>query len=315
MIKITVVIPVYNEVQVLPELLIRLQSVKKVREGQVNFNFIFVNDGSSDGSKEYLTKEAESTEDISLISLSRNFGHQAAVSAGLACADGDYVAIIDADLQDPPELIYEMYQLANKENCDVVYGQRISRQGETYFKKITAKFFYIFLNKMSDIDLPRDTGDFRIVSSRVIKILNLLPEKHRYIRGLIPWIGFKSLPFPYERHARVAGETKYPLTKMVQFALNATFSFSRKPISIGLKLGGFVVSVGMILAVTIIALKIFTDIVVPGLASTLVLITIFGGIQIMLLGILGEYVGRIFEEVKGRPVYIVEDFINEKKRD
>lgn len=315
MVKITVVIPVYNEVQVLPELLIRLQSVKKVREGEVNFNFIFVNDGSSDGSKEYLTKEAESTEDISLISLSRNFGHQAAVSAGLACADGDYVAIIDADLQDPPELIYEMYQLANKENCDVVYGQRISRQGETHFKKITAKFFYVFMNKMADIDLPRDTGDFRIISSRVIKILNLLPERHRYIRGLIPWIGFKSLPFPYERHARFAGETKYPFIKMVQFALNATFSFSRKPISIGLKLGSFVVSVGMILAVIIITLKIFTNIVVPGLASTLVLITIFGGIQIVLLGILGEYVGRIFEEVKGRPLYIVEDFINEKKRD
>jgi dolichol-phosphate mannosyltransferase len=310
MVKISLVIPVYNEIEVLPELFQRLQKLDQARADEVLFNFIFVNDGSNDGSKEYLRVQAELNKKISLISLSRNFGHQIAVSAGLDHSNGDYVGIIDADLQDPPELIYDMYEVAKREGCDVVYGQRVSRKGETFFKKATAKYFYILMNRLCDIEIPRDTGDFRIITGRVAEILKMMPEKHRYIRGLVPWIGFRSIAFKYERNVRAAGVTKYPLMKMFQFAFNAILSFSRKPITIGLMIGGVTVFMGALLAIIIISLKLFTNIVVPGLASTLVLITIFSGVQILLTGIIGEYVGRIYEEVKGRPLYIVEEKIN-----
>jgi glycosyltransferase involved in cell wall biosynthesis len=310
MVKISLVIPVYNEIDVLPELFQRLQKLDQARADEVLFNFIFVNDGSNDGSKEYLRVQAELNKKISLISLSRNFGHQIAVSAGLDHSNGDYVGIIDADLQDPPELIYDMYEVAKREGCDVVYGQRVSRKGETFFKKATAKYFYILMNRLCDIEIPRDTGDFRIITGRVAEILKMMPEKHRYIRGLVPWIGFRSIAFKYERNVRAAGVTKYPLMKMFQFAFNAILSFSRKPITIGLMIGGVTVFMGALLAIIIISLKLFTNIVVPGLASTLVLITIFSGVQILLTGIIGEYVGRIYEEVKGRPLYIVEEKIN-----
>jgi dolichol-phosphate mannosyltransferase len=310
MVKISLVIPVYNEIDVLPELFQRLQKLDQARADEVLFNFIFVNDGSNDGSKEYLRVQAELNKKISLISLSRNFGHQIAVSAGLDHSNGDYVGIIDADLQDPPELIYDMYEVAKREGCDVVYGQRVSRKGETFFKKATSKYFYILMNQLCDIEIPRDTGDFRIITGRVAEILKMMPEKHRYIRGLVPWIGFRSIAFKYERNVRAAGVTKYPLMKMLQFAFNAILSFSRKPITIGLMIGGVAVFMGTLLAIIIISLKLFTNIVVPGLASTLVLITIFSGVQILLTGIIGEYVGRIYEEVKGRPLYIVEEKIN-----
>jgi dolichol-phosphate mannosyltransferase len=308
--NISVIIPIYNEIQVLLVLIERLRQIEVSQSNIVTYNFIFVDDGSSDGSYEYLKHYAANKQNVSIVSFSRNFGHQIAVSAGIDYANGDYVAIIDADLQDPPELIYEMYALAKEQNCDVIYGQRVTRDGETLFKKISSNFFYKLINYMCDNEMPLNTGDFRVITNRVVRILRLMPEKHRYIRGLVPWIGFKSMPFAYHRQARHAGITKYPLKKMIQFALNAIFSFSRKPISLGLGIGSIAVILGALLAIVIISLKLFSNIVIPGLASTLVAITIFSGVQIILIGLVGEYVGRIYEEVKFRPLYIVKEEIN-----
>ena len=226
--KLDVVVPVYNEEECLDELVRRLILVKE-KMNEVDMNLLFVNDGSRDGSILKLCSYAEKYSYIKVISFSRNFGHQAAVTAGLDQATGDYVAIIDADLQDPPELIEPMYTKA-KEGFDIVYGKRSSRKGETLFKKLSARYFYKFISTMCDVEIPEDTGDFRLISRRVLTAVRAMREKHRFLRGMIPWVGFKSIPLYYHRDERHAGETKYPLRKMIRFALDAIFSFSNTPL-------------------------------------------------------------------------------------
>jgi dolichol-phosphate mannosyltransferase len=282
----------------------------KSLEDKVDTELIFVDDGSSDDSLAILKDLAVSWGGaIKLIALSRNFGHQIAITAGIDKANGDYVAVIDADLQDPPELIGEMFQLAQK-GYDVVYGKRKSRAGESWFKKVTASAFYRVLSYMCEIEIPLDTGDFRLMSRRAVDAFKLLREKNRFVRGMVPWLGFKSVPFEYHREERYAGKTKYPLRKMLAFAVNAILSFSKKPLTLAVRLGFMTVLLGIILGVYVLYLKLFTSIPVPGVTVIILSIVIFGGAQIFLIGVVGEYIARIFEEVKRRPLYLVAETVN-----
>jgi polyisoprenyl-phosphate glycosyltransferase len=248
---------------------------------------------------------------ITILDFSRNFGHQIAVTAGLDQADADYVAIIDADMQDPPELIEDMYHRA-KLGVDIVYGKRLSRKGEALFKRLTARMFYRFISRMCDVEIPEDTGDFRLISRRVLNSVQLMRERHRFLRGMIPWVGFSNEPFLYNRDERYAGETKYPLKKMVKFALDAIFSFSNTPIRIATFTGVVIFCIGLILGLLLIYLRIFTQYTVPGITATILTIIVIGGVQIIMLGVVGEYIGRIFEESKNRPLYILKRVVNPK---
>jgi dolichol-phosphate mannosyltransferase len=306
--RLDVIIPIYNEEKCIDELMKRLLTLK----GKLNYldmSFIFINDGSRDRSLEILYGYAKENNFIKVINFSRNFGHQMAVSAGLDHTSADYVVIIDADLQDPPELIEEMYDKA-KEGYDVVFGQRLTRKGETFFKKFTAKMFYRLLTKMCDVKIPEDTGDFRLISNKVLNQLKNMREKHRFLRGMVPWVGFKSTPFLYHRDERYAGETNYPLRKMIRFAKDAIFSFSNTPLKISNYVGTTIVGIGILGALFMLYIKLFTKLAVPGITALLVTVIVLGGIQILMLGIIGEYIGRIFEQSKNRPLYIVSDTVN-----
>ena len=306
---ISIIIPVFNEEEVLNALFPRLSNLREDFLPDNECEFIFVNDGSSDKTLEIIQEKSKLDNKIKIISFSRNFGHQIAITAGIENAAGDYVAVIDADLQDPPELISKMHQMAVSDNLDVVYGKRRNRAGETVFKKLTANLFYRFLNYMCDINIPRDTGDFRIMSRRVVNDFNRFPERHRFVRGLIPWLGYKSAPLEYDRDKREFGTTKYPLKKMIQFANNAILSFSRKPLILATRIGTLLMFTGFIFGIYMLYLK-FIGVPVAGLTSLILLITLFSGFQIFFIGILGEYIGRIFEESKRRPLYIIDKKIN-----
>jgi len=291
---LSIVIPVYNEEDVLPELIPRLLTLKDMFNEQ--YEYIFVDDGSSDRSLDLLLDLAKNNKLIKVLSFSRNFGHQMAVTAGLLHASGAHVAIIDADLQDPPELIPAMYKKLIDNDLDVVYGKRKHRAGETVFKKVSASMFYKVLNYMCDLDIPKDTGDFRIISRKVVEAFRNLPERHRFVRGMIPWLGFKSAPYEYDRQSRNYGETKYPLAKMIKFSANAIFSFSNKPLVFATKVGILFILFSIIFGSYTLYLKLFTDIVIPGFTSTLLLIMLSGGIQIFIMGcwvnILGGYLKK-----------------------
>ena len=264
--SLDIIIPIYNEEKCVQELFTRLLNLKKTMSAKVNIKFIFIDDGSVDKSVEILKAFSKDHKFSSLITLSRNFGHQIAVSAGIDNSTADYTAIIDADLQDPPELIDEMYdQLIS--GYDVVYGQRKSRAGESFFKKVSAAGFYKVLNFLCDIDIPKGTGDFRIVTKRVIDELRNMKERHRFVRGMVPWIGFKSSPFMYDRHERFAGETKYPLPKMISFATNAIFSFSKKPLTYATKVGIYFTTLALLGGLYLLYLKMFTSDVVEGVLA------------------------------------------------
>jgi dolichol-phosphate mannosyltransferase len=281
----------------------------KSQLADVSTNFIFVNDGSRDNSFEILRAASADNSSVKVISFSRNFGHQAAITAGIKASNGDWVAIIDGDLQDPPELIGDMLLLAES-GYDVVYGQRKSRAGETWFKKFTAASFYKLLSHLCEIPIPRDTGDFRLMSRRAVDAFNSLNEKHRFVRGMVPWIGFPSIALKYDRSARFAGETKYPLKKMVSFAFNAILSFSSKPLTIAIRLGLIIIFLAVLWAIYAVYVRFFSHEALPGFTAILVAITFFSGVQIFLIGIVGEYIGKIFEEVKGRPIYVISETIN-----
>lgn len=311
--RIDIVIPVFNEEDCLNALLDRLYNLKS-NFHEVDLYFIFVNDGSKDKTLKILKKYAAKDPSIKIIDFSRNFGHQIAVTAGIDYARGDYIAIIDADLQDPPELIKDMYYKA-KDGFDIVYGRRISRKGETYFKKITAKLFYRFISKMCEIDIPKDTGDFRLINKKVGNALREMREKHRFIRGMVPWVGFKAVSFDYARDERYSGVTKYPLKKMIKFALDAIFSFSNTPLRIAAYSGFTIVLIGLLGAILMLYLKFFTTFTVPGITAVILTIIIMSGIQIIMLGVIGEYVGRIFEESKKRPLYIINEVVNNEDND
>lgn len=305
---LSVIIPCFNEEEVINETYRRLKNI--VDENNYKYEFIFINDGSSDNTLKILKKFADADKNTKVLSFSRNFGHQCAVTAGLNQCLGDIAIIIDADLQDPPELFPEMIKLYNQ-GFDVVYGVRKERKGENIFKKITAKVFYRLLNKLSDVKLPLDTGDFRLISSKVIKEYKNLPEKNKYIRGLISWLGFKQIPIYYDRDARFAGVTKYPLKKMIKFASTGLLYFSKKPLKLALNLGFFSIMISFILIFYAFFSKFFlSNETVPGWSSTLIIILFLGGIQLFTIGIMGEYIGNIFDELKGRPEYIIEEKVN-----
>lgn len=308
--KLSVIIPCYNEEEVIKTTYDRLKKVLLKTEVE-DFELLFVNDGSRDKTLEILTAISREDKNVRVISFSRNFGHQSAVSAGINECSGDIAIIIDADLQDPPELIPDMISTYLKENANVVYGVRKERKGESFFKKFTAHSFYRILNSLSEVDIPLDTGDFRLIDRKVIDTFRNMPERNKFIRGMISWVGFKQIPFYYSRDPRLAGETKYPLAKMIKFAMTGIFYFSKKPLKLAINLGFFSIIIGLFLSVYTFIAR-FSGIIstVPGWASTIITIVFFGGIQLLTIGVLGEYVGNIFDEVKKRPEYIIDKRIN-----
>jgi len=299
-----IVVPVYNEEACIEKTLERLIQVREDLFAELDVNFIFVNDGSSDKSFEILKEHAESKSFVKVLSFSRNFGHQFAVSAGIDNSIGDYVAIIDADLQDPPELIKEMYE-KTKEGYQIVYGKRLKRKKETLFKKFTAYSFYRIFDSLCQIKIPKDTGDFRLVTREVVEVLKAMPEKHRFIRAMVPWVGFKSIPVFYDRDERIAGETKYSLSKMIRLAIDGILSFSIRPIKfIHTMAGTLLFSALIMLLIGLLTPQSFYFI---AMVTTILFI---GALQLFAIGIVGEYVGRIFEEVKNRPNYIIKTKLN-----
>jgi polyisoprenyl-phosphate glycosyltransferase len=254
---------------------------------------------------------AQKDVNVKILSFSRNFGHQPAVSAGIQACVGDVAIITDADLQDPPESFVEMLKIHVEQGANVVYGVRQQRKGETFFKLLTAKLFYRTINYLSDVPLPVDTGDFRLIDKKVIEAFKALPEKNKYIRGLISWVGFKQVPMYYVREERFAGETKYPLSKMIKFASTSLLYFSKKPLKLALTMGFLSILVGLLMALWVVTGLIFrADTIVPGWASTIIVAIFFGGVQLLTIGVLGEYLGSIFDEIKNRPEYIVHERIN-----
>lgn len=309
MIKYSIIVPAYNEEEVIEETYRRLSEV--MQSTQETYEIIFVNDGSRDRTEEKIKILCNQDSCIRLVNFSRNFGHQIAVTAGMEYSCGQAVVIIDADLQDPPEVILSMIKKW-KEGYDVVYGKRLKRKGETIFKKFSAKLFYRFLNMMTAMDIPVDTGDFRLMDRKVCDTMNKLTEKNRYVRGLVSWVGFRQTAVEYTREERFAGETKYPLQKMLKLAADAILSFSYKPLRLAGILGTLLSAGSFIYLIVIIIQKLFTKTTITGWASTLAVILFFNGVTLLLHGITGEYIGRIYEETKNRPLYIVEDAIGFK---
>ncbi len=301
-VRYSVVIPVYNEEAVAEECYRRLSDVMQpLCEA---YELIFVDDGSRDHTNRILSAICEKDYHVRLVEFSRNFGHQAAVSAGIDLSCGQTVILIDADLQDPPEVIPDMIKKW-KEGYDVVYGKRERRKGESLFKRGTAKLFYRFLASQTDVDIPLDTGDFRLMDRKVCDVLTNLTEKNRYVRGLVSFAGFRQTGISYVREERFAGETKYPLRKMLNFAMDATTSFSKKPLKIAGYIGFFISFASFIYLFVTVYLKLFTDRTVSGWASTICVTLLLNGVILMILGIMGEYIGRIYDEVKNRPLYII----------
>lgn len=303
----SVVIPSYNEELVIQETYKRLKTVMdSINEP---YELIFVNDGSKDNTAVIIRKLCEADKRVKLVDFSRNFGHQLASTAGMDYSSGDTVVLIDADLQDPPELIPEMIKKW-REGYEVVYGVRIKRIGETFFKKLTAKLFYRFMRSMTEVDMPLDTGDFRLIDRKVCDALKAANEKNRFIRGLISWLGFKQIGIEYVRDKRFAGETKYPLKKMIKFAFDGITSFSYKPLKLATYFGTAISGLSFLYLLVVLYQRLFTDKTVAGWASTLAVSLFFNGIVLIILGIIGEYIGRIYDEVKGRPLYIVRETFN-----
>ncbi len=303
----------YNEEEVIEETYHRLKNVMdKIGE---SYELVFVNDGSKDKSAQIISELVKTDENIRLIDFSRNFGHQIAVTAGLDYVQGQAIVIIDADLQDPPEVIPQMLEKW-REGYDVVYGKRLKRQGETAFKKASAHVYYRILGALTDGNIPRDTGDFRLIDRKVCEAIKRLPEKNRFLRGMVNWVGFNQVAVEYVRDERWAGETKYPLKKMLKFAADGIFSFTYKPLKLATYIGLFLSVIGFIYLLVVLFQKLFTDTALTGWASIMAVSLVFHGITLVILGIIGEYIGRIYEEVKGRPLYIVKEtigFKNDKK--
>ncbi|WP_157055805.1 glycosyltransferase family 2 protein [Clostridium sp. DMHC 10] len=301
-IQYSIVVPVYNEELVIGETYKRL---KKVMDSTKEaYEIIFVNDGSKDGTVEIAKTICSMDKNIKLLSFSRNFGHQLAISAGMDYSSGNAVVVIDADLQDPPEVILKMIEKW-KEGYDVVYGKRAKREGETFFKKFTAKAFYRTLKSMTDIDIPVDTGDFRLIDRKVCDKLKSIPEHNRYVRGLVSWIGYKQTGVQFVRHERFAGETKYPLKKMLKFASDGIASFSYKPLKFPLYIGGVVSAISFLYFIFELLKDVFTSNSVSGLSLAISMIFFLIGIIFVVLGVMGEYISRMSDEAKGRPLYII----------
>jgi len=299
---LTVVAPVFNERESLPELYRR---VRAVMEGLGEpWELILVDDGCSDGSDQAMDDLARRDRRVRAIHFARNFGHQIAVTAGLDQARGQAVVIIDADLQDPPEVIPDL--VAQWRNgFEVAYGVRTEREGETWFKTMTASLFYRVIYRITDVRIPLDTGDFRLLDRRVVEALSHMRERHRFLRGMAAWVGFRQTGVPYKRAARQAGVTKYPFRKMVRLALNAVTSFSYFPLQIATYLGFACAAASAVAILVVIALRLSGNQAFFGQATTLSAVLFLGGIQLISLGLIGEYLGRIYDEVKGRPLYVL----------
>lgn len=299
------VIPVYNEAQNLPELQKRLSNILSKLDGA--WEVLFIDDGSSDASSEIIIDMTKNEHRFKFIQLSRNFGHQIAITAGMDNASGDAIIIMDADLQDPPHVILSMVQKW-KEGYEVVYAVRKSRKGESLFKKLTAKIYYRILKKLSEIDIPMDTGDFRLVDRKALNAFLQLRENHRFVRGMFTWVGFKQIGVEFERPERFAGDTHYTISRMLKLATDGILSFSYVPLRTVLTLGFWIAALSMLGAIYAV-IGHLTGHTIEGWTSIFVLVAFLGGIQLMVLGILGEYIGRIHEEVKRRPLYIVRNKI------
>jgi dolichol-phosphate mannosyltransferase len=305
MTALSIVVPCFNEEACLPTLHERLASVARGAAGD-DYEIVLVNDGSRDGSWTIMQRLAAEDPRLVAINLSRNHGHQLALTAGLDLCGGEKILIIDADLQDPPELLPQMLATMQREQADVVYGVRKSRAGETHFKRATAAGFYRLLSRATEVDIPVDTGDFRLMSRRALDTLLAMPEQARFVRGMVAWIGFKQVPLPYDREERFAGETKYPLGKMIRFALDALTGFSSAPLKLASH-AGLALSAGSVLIVLYILAGWLTGQTVPGWTSLMLVVVVLGAIQMFVLALMGEYIGRLYNEAKRRPLYIVQE--------
>jgi dolichol-phosphate mannosyltransferase len=303
-IEYSIIVPLYNEELVINEVYHRL----KTTMGSTGrpYELIFVNDGSRDRTMELARNICNLDSSVKLLSFSRNFGHQAAITAGMEHAGGRAIVVIDADLQDPPEvipLLIEKWQAG----YDVVYGQRIKRNGESFFKTMSAAIFYRILRSLTDLAMPVDAGDFRLIDRKVRNALIAIPERNRYVRGLVSWVGFKQAGVEYVREERFAGETKYPLRKMIRLAGDAITSFSYKPLKIATYVGATVSLLSFLCLIGIMSEKLFTRFVIPGWTAIAMIGLFCNGMILLVLGIIGEYIGRIYDEVKGRPLYVIDE--------
>lgn len=298
----SLVLPIYNEEAVLPILAKRI--IELVAKMDAPTEVIFVDDGSSDTSVIYLRYLASENPGFRVLELSRNFGHQVAITAGMDAARGEAVIVMDADLQDPPEVVLELIEKW-KEGFEIVYARRIKREGETAFKKLTANIYYRVLEKMTSVKIPRDVGDFRLVGRKALDTFKMMPERDRFVRGMFAWMGFKQTDVPFERPARVAGETKYPFWKMVRLATHGIVSFSEKPLRFALWAGLGISMLAGLLGIFAIAAKLFSTATIDGWTSTIVIVSFLSGINLFMTGIIGLYVGGIHAEVKRRPLYVI----------
>lgn len=309
--EISVIVPSFNEEKNVPLIYERLTST--LSQISDDYEIIFVNDCSKDNTLEVIKQLSKKDSHVKYISFSRNFGHQIAVSAGLDLCKGEAVVIIDADLQDPPELIFEMYK-KYKEGYKVVYAKRKSREGETWFKKITAKLFYRFLAAMTSIEIPVDVGDFRLIDKVIVNHLRNMPEKSKYIRGQISWIGYKQTFVEYHRDARLYGKTNYPLKKMLRLAFDGITAFSDKPLKMASAIGIISAILSLLAIVYALISHFIFDSAVSGWTSLIISVLFIGGVQLITIGIIGEYIARINNDVRNRPLYIIDEDNIEKEQ-
>lgn len=309
--KISAIIPMYNEEKVVKECYKRMTNVL-TNLNDYDYEIVFIDDGSKDQTFNLLQEIAVLDTKVKIISFTRNFGHQSAVIAGLKVVDGECAIIIDADLQDPPELIPDMIKLWEDGN-KIIYGKRKKRKGESIFKLSSAKLFYKTLNMLADVEIPRDTGDFRLVDKEAINVINAMPEHNKFLRGLWSWTGFKQVPFEYEREKRFAGKTKYPFRKMMKLAQDGIIGFSTKPLKIVGALGFFSIIISIVILIySLLSYILKLNNLEPGWTSIMVTVTLFSGVQLVSLWVISEYIGRIYDESKSRPQYIINKTINIK---
>jgi polyisoprenyl-phosphate glycosyltransferase len=308
-IYLSVVAPCFNEEAGLPTFYDRVsKACAAALDPLQRWELVLVNDGSRDGTLDVMTRLAKADPRVLAVNLARNYGHQIALSAGIQHCRGERILLIDADLQDPPELLQRMMQMMDEADADVVYGQRRGRAGETQFKLVTAAIFYRVLDRLVDIRIPRDTGDFRLITRRTAEVLNSMPEQHRFIRGLVAWVGLRQIPIIYDREPRLAGETGYPLLKMVRFAVDAITSFSVVPLRLASIAGALVGVLGFLGLLYTIG-SWLAGAAVQGWTSVATLLLIIGGAQLLVLGVFGEYLGRLYLEAKRRPLFVVDRVI------
>ena len=302
---LSIVVPCFNEEACLAVLHERLTNAAREAVGQ-NYEIVLVNDGSRDGSWAIMQRLAGDDSHLLAVNLSRNHGHQLALTAGLDLCTGDTILIIDADLQDPPELLTPMLETMRETGADVVYGVRKSRRGETAFKRATAHGFYRLLSRATEVDIPLDAGDFRLMSRRALDVLLAMPEQARFIRGMVAWIGFRQVPFAYDRAERLAGETKYPLRKMIRFAFDALTGFSSAPLKLASQVG-IGLSIGSMLLILYLVYAWLSGLSIQGWTSLMLVVVVIGAAQMFVLGLMGEYIGRLYNESKRRPLYVVQE--------